>query len=232
MPPELARDLGYTLRRYYIDEFFFRHVPTIAPGSLVLDAGGVRIRKRGRFDIGKYDLCVTYVNLSPNKRPHAQADVASLPFADSCFDIVICAEVLEHVPDPRAVLRELHRVLKPGGTLLACVPFLVRIHADPYDYGRYTAYFWQENLAHLGFGDVLVERQGLFWSVLADMARGWVLELAREGSPRSRHLRALLARAVIWGREKAVRWDGLLGDGESAFFRSYTTGFGIKAIRL
>ena len=46
----------------------------------------------------------------------------SLPFADHTFDKVICSEVLEHVPDFLQVLREIKRVLKPGGTFCATVP--------------------------------------------------------------------------------------------------------------
>jgi ubiquinone/menaquinone biosynthesis C-methylase UbiE len=48
-----------------------------------------------------------------------------LPFADATFDRIICAEVLEHVPDYRAVLREIRRVLKPGGLLAVSVPRFV-----------------------------------------------------------------------------------------------------------
>jgi ubiquinone/menaquinone biosynthesis C-methylase UbiE len=48
-----------------------------------------------------------------------------LPFADATFDRIICAEVLEHVPDYPAMLREIHRVLKPGGLLAVSVPRFV-----------------------------------------------------------------------------------------------------------
>jgi len=46
-----ADHLGYTIRRYYVDEFHFRHVPALLPGSWVLDLGGNKVRKRGQFDV-------------------------------------------------------------------------------------------------------------------------------------------------------------------------------------
>lgn len=52
----------------------------------------------------------------------SRADVAGLPFKDGAFDAVICSEVLEHIPDGRAAIRELVRVLKPGGELVVSVP--------------------------------------------------------------------------------------------------------------
>ncbi len=49
----------------------------------------------------------------------------TLPFADASFDKVICAEVLEHVPDYQRMLAEVRRVLKPGGMLVVSVPRFV-----------------------------------------------------------------------------------------------------------
>ena len=51
-----------------------------------------------------------------------QGDVSRLPFAAGSFDRVVCTEVLEHVPDDRALLAELVRVLRPGGVLAVSVP--------------------------------------------------------------------------------------------------------------
>lgn len=99
---------------------------------------------------------------------NVQADAAYIPFADASFDAVICSELLEHVFQPIQVVEEAYRVLRPDGVLLLCVPFLYRIHADPYDYGRYTDYYWQRVLQETGFCRITVERQGLFFSVLLD----------------------------------------------------------------
>ena len=51
-----------------------------------------------------------------------RGDATRMPFADGFFDHVICTEVLEHVPDDGAVLREMVRVLRPGGTMAIAVP--------------------------------------------------------------------------------------------------------------
>ena len=52
-----------------------------------------------------------------------EADLTRLPFGDGEFDIVICSHVLEHVPDDRVAIREMKRVLAPGGVALVLVPF-------------------------------------------------------------------------------------------------------------
>lgn len=46
------------------------------------------------------------------------ADLTRLPYADASFDAIICGWVLEHLPDPRPGLKELARVLQPGGKML------------------------------------------------------------------------------------------------------------------
>ncbi len=51
-----------------------------------------------------------------------QGDALHLPFPDGVFDRVICSEVLEHIPDDLSAMRELARVLRPGGTMAITVP--------------------------------------------------------------------------------------------------------------
>lgn len=50
------------------------------------------------------------------------ADITRLPFKDNSYDLVICSEVMEHIPDEDAAISELIRVLKPGRNLVVSVP--------------------------------------------------------------------------------------------------------------
>ena len=62
-----------------------------------------------------------------------------LPFKSGVFDAVFSLSVLEHVTDPFACAREIARVLKPGGTLYAAVPFLQPFHGYPNHYYNMTS---------------------------------------------------------------------------------------------
>jgi SAM-dependent methyltransferase len=52
-----------------------------------------------------------------------QVDITALPYKDGAFDVILCCHVLEHVPDDRGAMREIHRVLRPGGWAILQVPF-------------------------------------------------------------------------------------------------------------
>lgn len=87
-------------------------------------------------------------------RPDVFADAARLPFADASMDAVLCLEVLEHVPDPAAVMSEVARVLKSGGRLWLSMPFMYPVHDAPHDFQRHTAYGLQRDLQRAGLVQV------------------------------------------------------------------------------
>ena len=65
-------------------------------------------------------------------------DGAHIPFETDSVDHFICTEVLEHVEDPLPLVREMHRILKPGGNGVMTVPWSARYHYIPFDYHRFT----------------------------------------------------------------------------------------------
>jgi SAM-dependent methyltransferase len=85
--------------------------------------------------------CRQYVGFDPVWSPvvdvQGGAD-SGLPFPDASFEVVLCHQVLEHVRDPFAMVREIHRVLKPRGAFFASAPFVWEVHDYPADYWRYS----------------------------------------------------------------------------------------------
>lgn len=93
-------------------------------------------------------------------------DGPRIPFSDASFDHILCTEVLEHAEDPMALIAEMYRVLRPGGTLLATVPFSARVHYAPHDYQRFTRFGLARMLE--GFQDVQVGERGDDLAVIAN----------------------------------------------------------------
>ncbi|HQI81601.1 MAG TPA: class I SAM-dependent methyltransferase [Deltaproteobacteria bacterium] len=114
----------------------------LRPGMKVLDAGcggGRHLSEAFRaqgvsvvgIDLNRDDALKAH-NTTKIMRHHGEdggggalvmvSDVTRLPFADASFDIVICSEVLEHIPDHRQAASEIVRVLKPGRSLVVSVP--------------------------------------------------------------------------------------------------------------
>jgi SAM-dependent methyltransferase len=90
------------------------------------------------------------------------ADAHALPFHDATFDACLCTEVLEHVPHPPNVAREIARVLRPGGKVLFTVPFVGELHHVPYDFQRFTAFGIRQVLEEAGLEVVHVKARGNF----------------------------------------------------------------------
>ncbi|MCX6024378.1 MAG: methyltransferase domain-containing protein [Chloroflexi bacterium] len=102
-----------------------RFLQDIPPGSLTVELGS-----------GDRRLGSNVINVDLFAFPHVDlaADIAHTPFADDTVDRVILDSVLEHVPQPHAVVDEAYRILKPGGKAICITPFVFPYHGYPKHY--------------------------------------------------------------------------------------------------
>lgn len=108
----------------------------IAPDARVVEVGsgahGLIFYFGSSNGIGVDPLAVSYGNLFPRWQNSAQTVAAvgeSLPFPDQSFDVVICDNVVDHAESPSRIVRELTRILIPGGLLYFTVNFHHRVYA-------------------------------------------------------------------------------------------------------
>jgi SAM-dependent methyltransferase len=141
-----------------------------APGASVLDLGAGNAPYRELF------AHTRYATNDWTQSVHSGADEVdivgsadSLPVADSSFDLVLCTQVLEHTPEPAAVLAECFRVLAPGGRIALSVPLLWELHELPHDYFRYTAPGLRHLLTKAGFSEPQVEPRSDGFTAIAQL---------------------------------------------------------------
>ncbi len=85
------------------------------------------------------------------------ADARYLPFPTNAFDLVVSQETVEHVADPFEAVREMARVLRPGGRIYLQLPFVIGYHPGPEDYWRFTRAGMAELLHQAGIRQTTVQ---------------------------------------------------------------------------
>jgi SAM-dependent methyltransferase len=176
---KLRSALSAKLTRVTLDRFIVSH----ASGGRTLDLGAQNGPYAAHFPRR------VALDLRPARGVHVLGDAQALGFTDASFDVVLCTEVLEHVPEPQRAIDEMFRVLKPGGRLLLTTRFLFPIHDAPHDYFRYTKYGLRHLLRRfdvlelneetdaVGTLAVLVQRLGMQAQTLGrtPLRAGWLL---------------------------------------------------------
>lgn len=206
-PPFGQRGLSENLRAFAeefphergpIFEFVAKVAESTPSDAAVLDLGAGEAPYRELFRHARY--ATSDWTESPHaggRRADIVASAEALPVADASFDLVLCTQVLEHVPRPGAVLAECARVLASGGRIALTVPLLWEVHEPPHDYYRYTEYGVRYLLDAAGFDDVHVEPRGNGFTALAQLMLnlGWAMGDATDGLTEHRAgARAMLER--------------------------------------
>ena len=182
-PAAVRRELGARSRnpsRVRLDAFARAAAQSLDAGARMLDAGAGESAYRVHFAHVAYESA----DFQQVDKAYAPVDhvctLDAIPVEDRRYDLVLCTQVLEHIPEPAAVLRELHRVLLPGGALWLTAPLFYPEHEQPYDFYRYTSFGLRHRLADAGFA---VER--LEWLEGYFATLGFQLATASRALPRS-----------------------------------------------
>src|SRR3989344_6543296 len=104
----------------------------------VLDLGAGSSPYKHLFKCGQYLTLDNYEY--SEKKPDIVADASDIPLENNSIDSVVCFQLLEHIKDPKKVVDEIYRILKPNGRCILTTHMATVLHGEPYDYFRFTKY--------------------------------------------------------------------------------------------
>lgn len=149
----------------------------------------------------------TYANTNAGTR--GRADVLyegdRLPFDDASIDTVLCAQVLEHTPEPQKLLTEIARTMRPGAVAILSAPFSFRLHEEPHDYFRFSPHAWktmcdaagleiERLIPHGGFWTLMAHKMNSFLALRVVGIEGFAQSLGKHG-----HEASAERRGIPWG---------------------------------
>jgi len=195
---ERAVGVGSRLMSDLIARGYEHHLPLHARGKL-LDLGCGKAPLYATYrDMVTECVCVDWAN-TEHKNDHLDKEcdlTQPLPFADAEFDTIILSDVLEHIPTPEALCREMARTLAPNGKLILNVPFFYWLHEDPHDFYRYTEYALRRFVDISGLKLVSLEAIGGVPEVLTDILAKYWARVPVIGRPVAAFMQWLTLRIV------------------------------------
>ena len=111
----------------------------LPPRPVIYDIGSKDAKVGYAFGKPPADSKIVCVDIEDGVGIDLVADAHNLYMVENdSVDFVVSVSVLEHVKYPQKVMKEIHRILKPGGIIYINVPFVFPFHADPSDFYRFT----------------------------------------------------------------------------------------------
>lgn len=159
------------------------------------------------------------INIDNSMVPTWEVEVGeAFPCPHEYYDFAISLNTFEHIFDVQFVLNEIHKALKPGGSLVATMPFLYPIHAHPDDFARLTPSWFDVALNKIGYKEIEViplswgpfstgmvassrpgrlrKNKALFWDLFYAKLHGLRGNQIELGNTLTRHALAFFIRAV------------------------------------
>lgn len=193
-----------------------RTLAALGRDQLVLDIGsGDRVAEDPR---------IVLADLRYTPRVDVVSDAHHLPFRDASFDLVVAGAVFEHLVDPRAAAREIWRVLKPGGQVIADCSFVFPFHGFPASYFHMSGEGLKRVFAD--FRAVTVEASP--WLMPSYSLEAIVCEWLRLAKPTDDRQREFLAALRQLGRFDARAMDGCFDQEAAMRLSAGNTFFGLK----
>lgn len=161
--------VDFNFNRKVIDKFIFETVrKEVKPGSKILDAGAGSIRYKKYFSDCIYKTQDFKQYSSQYDKIDYISDIINIPVEVNSFDVIICTEVLEHLPRPDLAIKEFSRILKPSGKLYLTAPLLSGIHQAPYHYyGGFSKFWYLRYLNKYDFKDIDIKIKKRFFTFYA-----------------------------------------------------------------
>ena len=166
-----------------VAERYGRHLREHARGRL-LDLGCGKVPLYGAYrEYVSENICVDWGGtLHKNAHLDYEFDLTEpLPLDDNAFETIILSDVLEHIPAPDQLWKEMARLLSPGGKVVVNVPFYYWLHEQPHDYYRYTEFALRRFVDTSGLRLVHMEALGGVPEILADIFAKNILRLTTLG---------------------------------------------------
>jgi ubiquinone/menaquinone biosynthesis C-methylase UbiE len=133
----------------------------------VIDVGGGS-GKRYQDLFKSYD----YISVDSDSKtnPTIVCSAEDIPVASNSFEVVLCAQMLEHVKYPQNCLKEMFRILKNDGICIITVPFFNETHMEPVDFWRFTLFGIRVLCEDAGFTILKANQRGGYYSTKAQMS--------------------------------------------------------------